>query len=75
MIDAEAFRQFLDDEEIGAHGRWRFDQLRPEQDMLLSAGAIKIVMFEEHGRRQHDIGNLRRIGHELLMHRSEQVVA
>ncbi len=75
MSHAEAFGQFLDDEEIGAHRGRRLDELRPHQDMLLAAGPVKVVVLDEHGGRQDDIGNLSRIGHELLVHRHEQVVA
>lgn len=32
-------------------------------------------MFEEHGGRQHDIGHIGRLGHELLMHGDEKIVA
>jgi hypothetical protein len=31
-------------------------------------------MLEEHGGRQYDVGEPRRVGHELLVHRHEQVV-
>ncbi len=43
--------------------------------MLVAAAAIDVVMLEEHGCRQDDIGELRRIGHELLVHAGEQVFA
>ena len=43
--------------------------------MLVAAAAIDVVMLEEHGGRQHDVGELGRVGHELLVHAGEQVVA
>ena len=73
--DAEALGQFLDDEVIGARPFRRLDQLRAEQDVLVAAAAIDVVMLEEHRRGQHDIGELGRVGHELLVHAGEEVVA
>jgi hypothetical protein len=32
-------------------------------------------MLHEHGGRKHDVGHRSRFGHELLMHRHEQVFA
>ena len=49
--------------------------LRPEQDVLVAAALVDVVVLEEHGRRQHDVGHLRRLGHELLVHADEQVLA
>ncbi len=72
--NTEAPRQFLDDEEIGAHGRWRFHHLGPDQDVLMPAAPIEVVMLQEHRCWQHDIGELRRVGHELFVYRDEQVV-
>ena len=60
---------------IGAAFARRLDQLRPEDDVLMAAAAIDVVVLEEHRRRQHDVGHLRRLGHELLVHADEQVVA
>ena len=41
----------------------------------MAAAAIDVVVLQEHGRRQHDVGELCRVGHELLMHAHEKVVA
>ena len=73
--DAEAFAQFLDDEVVGARPLGRVDQFRAEIDVLVAAAAIDVVMFEEHGGGQHDVGEFCRVGHELLVHAGEQVVA
>ena len=43
--------------------------------MLIAAAAIDVVMLEEHGGRQDDVGQLRRVGHELLVHAGEEVLA
>ena len=58
MRDAEPLGQFLDDEMVGARPLGRVDQLRPEDDVLVAAAAIDVVMLEEHGGRQHDVGEL-----------------
>ena len=41
----------------------------------VGAGGVDVVMFEERRRRQHDVGHRRGLGHELLVHADEQVVA
>ena len=41
----------------------------------MAAAAIDVVVLEERRRRQHDVGHLRRLGHELLVHAGEQIVA
>ena len=53
----------------------RLDQLGAEHDVLVAAALIDVVMLEEHGGRQHDVGHPRRLGHELLMDADEQIVA
>ena len=73
--DAEPLGQLLDDEMVGAHIVGRVDELRPEQDVALPAAAIDVVVFEEHRRRQDEIGHLRRVGHELFVDAGEEVVA
>ena len=47
----------------------------PSDDVLVAAALVDVVMLEEHGGRQHDVGELGRVGHELLVHAGEQVVA
>jgi hypothetical protein len=41
----------------------------------VAARGIEIVVLQEHGRRQHDVGIGRRLGQELLVHAGEQVLA
>ena len=41
----------------------------------MAAALVDVVMLHEHGGRQHNIGEFRRIGHELLVYGHEQVVA
>ena len=56
VSDAETLGQFLDDEMVGARPFGRIDQLRPQDDVLVAAAAIDVVVLEEHGGRQHDVG-------------------
>ncbi len=60
---------------IGAAFARRLDQLAAEDDVLVAAAPVDVVMLEEHRRRQHDVGHLGRVGHDLLVHGDEQVVA
>ena len=68
---AEPLQYFV----VGAALARRFDQLGADRNMLVAAAVIEIVMLHEHGRGQNDVGHLRRLGHELLVHRHEQVFA
>ena len=60
---------------IGSAFAGRLDQLRSEQQVLAAAGQIDVVVLDEHGGGQDHVGNLRRVGHELLVHAHEQIVA
>ena len=41
----------------------------------MTAALIDVVVLEKHGRRQDDVGHDRGLGHELLVHADEQIVA
>ena len=41
----------------------------------MAAAPVDIVVLEKRCRRQHDVGHLRRLGHELLVHADEQILA
>ena len=75
MLGAEPARQRADHLVVGAAFAGRLDQLRPEQNVLTAAGGIEVVVLDEHGGGQHHVGDFRRVGHELLVHADEQVVA
>ena len=75
MRGAETLGQAGDHLVIGAAFARRLDQLRPEDEILVAAAAIDVVVLEEGRRRQHDVGHLRRLGHELFVHADEQIVA
>ena len=75
MLRADALRQRADDLVVGAALARRLDELRPEHDVLVAAALVEVVVLHEHRRRQHDVGHQRRLGHELLVHADEEVVA
>ena len=75
MIGADPLSETGDHFVIRAAALRRFDHLRRELQVLVASGGIKVVMLEEHGRRQDDIGIARGVGHELLVNACEQVVA
>ena len=75
MLGAEPLRQRADHLVVRAALARRLDQLRPEQDVLAAAGEIEIVVLDEHGRGQDHVRDLRGVGHELLVHADEQIVA
>ena len=43
--------------------------------VLMAAAVVEIVVLHEHRRGEHDVGHLRCLGHELLVHRDEQILA
>ena len=75
MHGVEAAAERLQHLVVGAAFAGRIDQLGADRNMLVAAAVIEIVMLHEHGRRQHDIGHRSRLGHELLVHGDEQVLA
>ena len=47
----------------------------PSLDVLVAAALVEVVVLHEHRRGQHDVGHQGRLGHELLVHADEQVLA
>ena len=41
----------------------------------MAAALIDVVVLEKHGRRQDHVGHAGGLGHELLVHAHEQVLA
>ena len=60
---------------VGAAHARRVDQLGADLDVAVSAGLIDVVVLHEHRRRQHDVGEQRRLGHELLVYADKKIVA
>ena len=75
MLGADALGQRADHVVVGAAFARRLDQLGAEQDVLVAAALVDVVVLQEHGGRQHHVGHLRRRRHELLVHAHEQVLA
>ena len=75
VVEAEPVGQRREDLVIGAALARRLDQLRPEENVLMAAALVDVVVLEKHRRRQHDVGNRRRLGHHLLVDADEEVLA
>ena len=75
MFGVQPLRQRADHFVVRAARAGRLDDLRPEDDVLVTAGLVHVVVLEEHGGRQHDVRDRRGFGHELLVHADEEVVA
>ena len=75
MLGAEPLGERRDHIVVGAAALRRLDRLRAELQILVAAGGVEVVVLEEHRRRQHDVGDARGVGHELLVHADEQVLA
>ena len=75
VLGAETLRQRDDHLVVRAAALRRLDDLRRELQVLVAARGVDVVVFEEHRRGQHDVGVARRVGHELLVHAGEQVLA
>ena len=56
MHGAEALRQRTMNLMIVAAFARGLDQFRPQDDVLMAAAALKVVVLQEHGCRQHDVG-------------------
>ena len=70
-----ALRQRADHLVVGTAFARRLDRLGAEHDVLVAAALIDVVVLHEHGRRQHQVGHPRGLGHELLVHADEQILA
>ena len=47
----------------------------PSMHVLVPAALVEVVVLHEHRRRQDDVGHHGRLGHELLVHADEEVLA
>ena len=57
MLRAEPLGERADHLMVGAAFARRLDQLRPQQDVLVPAALVDVVVLEEHGRGQHHVGH------------------
>ncbi len=75
MLGAHTLGEIADHIMVAAAFARRFDQLAAKHDVLVAAALIDVIMFEKHGGGQNDVGEFRRLGHELLMHADEEILA
>ncbi len=75
MSCADALGERRDHFVIRAAAGRRVDRLGRKLEMLVTPRSVEVVVLEEHGRRQNDVGVARGVGHELLVHADEQVFA
>ena len=75
MLGAEPLCECADHIVVGAGFRVRFDHPGAHQQVAVAAAHIDVVMLQEGRRRQHDVGIARGVGHELLVHGEEEVIA
>ena len=75
IIAAQTQGDGVDDLVIGARLARRIDHGGSIEHAGVAATGVVIIVLEEHGGGQHDIGQFRRFGHELLVDHEEQVVA
>lgn len=73
VCDVEVFCEFFDDKEIGLYCFWWFDQFGFEQNMVLVVVVIDVVVFDEYGGWQDDIGYFGCFGQELFVYGYEEV--
>jgi hypothetical protein len=53
----------------------RINQPRSEDDVLVAAAPVEIVMLEEHGSGKDNIGGAGRLSHELLVDADKEILA
>ncbi len=75
VLGTDALGEGRDDVVVGAALARRIEQLGAQQNVLVAAALIEVVVLDEHGRGQHDVGEFRRCGHEMLVHAHEQILA
>ena len=75
MLRAEPLRQLADHVVVLARLAERFDHLAGHLERRVSARGVEVVVLEERRGRQHHVGERRSLGHELLVHAGEQILA
>src|SRR5262245_61071855 len=75
VVGTKAFGECANHLMIVAAFARRLDQFGSENEILVSASAINIVVLEEGRRRERHICHLAWLRHELLMNADEQILA
>ena len=52
---------------------WWLDDLRTQQNMLVTTALIKVIMLEKHSGRKNNISDLGGLRHKLLVHANEKI--
>ena len=71
MRDTQSLGEGTDQLVVRSTTLWRFNNLRPQDDVLVAATCVDVVVLKKHCRWQHDIGHGCSLGHELLMDTDE----
>src|SRR5215510_2236661 len=75
MLRTEPMREIADHLVIAAALAGWLDQFGSENEILVPATAVDIVVLQKCCRRENDVGDLRGLRHELLMHADEKILA
>ena len=75
MVEAQRAGEPAEDLAVRQALAGRLDGRQVERDVVLAVGVVDIEVLRLHRRRQHDVGEVHRVGHALLEHDGEQVLA
>ena len=74
VLGSHAPREIADHFVVAAAFAGRLDELAAEHQVRVATALIDVVMLEEHGGGEHDVGEFRRLGHELLVDAGEEIL-
>ena len=74
MLGAQSPGERANDVVVGAGLGVGLDHAGAHEQVAVAAAHVDVVVLEEGRGRQHDVGVARRVGHELLVHREEEIV-
>ena len=74
MLGPQPTRELADDEVVLPALSRRLDDLPRDLEVRVAARGVEVVVLEEHGRGEHDVGIGGRLGQELLVDAQEQVL-
>ena len=75
MVEAERAGEPAEDLAVREALAGRLDGRQVERDVVVPVGVVQVEVLRLHRRGQHDVGEVRRVGHALLEHDREQVLA
>ena len=71
MRNAQTLGEGADQLVVRSATLWWFNNLRPQNDVLVATPLVHIVVLKEHCRWQHNVGHGCSLSHELLMDTDE----